>query len=76
MSFTNQILQPLADAFKVPLTLALGLAALIAVTRTASSLWYRIEHRGRHPLVIRTSDAKNERRGETEHCTALGSSHA
>jgi len=67
VGFTNQILQPLADAFKVPLTLALGLAALIAVTRTVSSLWYRLEHRGRHPLVIRAGGAKDERRDETEH---------
>jgi tetratricopeptide (TPR) repeat protein len=67
VSVTNQILQPIADAFKVPLILALGLAALIAVIRTASWLWYRLEHHGRHPLMIRTSSARDERRDQTEH---------
>jgi tetratricopeptide (TPR) repeat protein len=60
-NLTNQILQPIIDAFKVPLVLAICLTVLIAVTRTASYLWYFIEHRGRHPLVIRTSGVDGQR---------------
>lgn len=52
-NIVNEFLRPVIDAFNVPLILGLCLIVAIAVTRTASWLWYLIEHRGRRPLVIR-----------------------
>ena len=60
-NLTGQIVQPVVDAFKVPLVLAICLAVLIAVSRMASYLWYFIEHRAGHPLVIRTGGAEAQR---------------
>lgn len=65
-NLTGQIVQPVVDAFKVPLVLAICLAVLIAVSRTASYLWYFIEHRGRHPLVIRTGGRAEAQRNDGE----------
>ena len=63
-NLTGQIVQPIVDAFKVPLVLAICLAVLIAVSRMASYLWYFIEHRGRHPLVIRTGGGAEAQRND------------
>jgi tetratricopeptide (TPR) repeat protein len=63
-NLTDQILQPIVDAFQVPLVLALCLAVFIAVSRTASYLWYFTEHRGRHPLVIRTGGGTEAQRND------------
>jgi tetratricopeptide (TPR) repeat protein len=48
----DEFVRPVADALAVPLVLALGLAAIIAITHSVSWLWHVIRQRGRRPLVV------------------------
>ena len=66
-NLTNEVLRPIIDAINVPLILGLCLVVVIAVTGTASSLWYLVEHRGRRPLMIRMGGATGGNQNSAEH---------
>ena len=61
----NQTWHAISDAFSVPLILGLTLAVLIAITHTASFIWYGIQQRGRRPLVIRLGERMGDAREGT-----------
>lgn len=60
--FMNQTWHAISDAFSVPLVLGLTLAVFIAITHTASFIWYGIQQRGRRPLVIRLGERMGDAR--------------
>ena len=55
-NYMTQVWHAIGDAFSVPLVLGLTLAILIALTHIVSFIWYRIQQRGRRPLVIRLGE--------------------
>jgi hypothetical protein len=71
-NLVGDILRPIGDVFTVPLTLALCLVTVAALTRTGSFMWYLLQRRGPHPLVMRMGTGSEDGSRERRHAALDG----